>query len=272
MRLLLIIVLVLSPILSKAQKAFSDSIADFLLEKEYAIWKNTEGDTALVRLVTEKAFVYRKLEKYSDAIREIERAVTFVSVNNVSNLKWKYEALTNYYLAKEYQKAYAILQDFTYADAGTLNKRNEYLYLRWGTLIELKEWKKCKTEFLSQIDSFGLLNLKADILQLPDTILEKNPVKARRMSMLLPGSGSMYAGYPLKGAASFLINGAFATATVLLAVNALYITSFASGFLPLNKFYKGNIKLAEQLTYRKKAEKELNIKRTYYKTASYILN
>lgn len=270
MRSLLIILIAFCSILIKAQ-APTDSVAGLLLQKEYTIWQNPGNDTVFVSTVTEKAVIYRQNGNYKNASSELERAVTRTNAPAPLVARWKFERLTNYYLAGEFQKANALLESFEYADASSIHKHKEYLYMRWGTSLELHEWKKCKNELLTYADSLSS-KIKEEVANLPDTISLKIPTKARRMSAFLPGLGSMYAGYPLKGTASLLINGAFAGGTALLVVNQLYITAAVTGFLPLSKLYRGNIKLSEQLTHRKNDLFELKLKQRYYKTLLELLN
>ncbi len=271
MKLYLIIIGALIVIQIKAQTYSGDSIAQFMLNKEYSLWQ-AETDSARVRLLTEKAYLYRQKEKYTFAIKEIERAVAFVDDSSFISDRWRYEALINYFLANEFEKANLILEKFYIKQARTIYKQKEYFYLRWSVFTETSQFQKCKDEMILLCDSIGghdtiLVN---EIKQLAIECKQKDSKKARRMS-LLPGAGSVYAGYPLKGTVSFLTDGALIGLTAFLVIDQLYITAFVSGLLPLIKFYSGNIKLAGRLVHNKNLQNDLELKKAYYQQISSVI-
>lgn len=246
----------------KAQAVLPDSVGERLLNAEYSFWQ-AQSDSERVQLLTQKAFIYRQKNNYAAAIREIERGVTFLQDSSLTTYQWKYEALMDYFLAHEFEKASMVLENFEAGQAGKINKRNEYFYLRWSVFNELGKWRQCKTEILPVFESSGdTLNAK-NLRSLPENFTQKNSVKARRLSAFVPGAGAFYAGYPFKGTVSFIIDGGIVVLATYLAINELYITALVSGALPLLKFYTGNKRLAESLAYRRNLSNELKIKGNY---------
>lgn len=76
---------------------------------------------------------------------------------------------------------------------------------------------------------------------------KKNRYAYLLSSAIVPGLGSIMEGYPLKGAASLLVNTASAFAIYELIRHNLYINAVLWGVTLTSKFYSGNIKLTDKL-------------------------
>jgi tetratricopeptide (TPR) repeat protein len=90
----------------------------------------------------------------------------------------------------------------------------------------------------------------------------KNPEKARRLSLIFPGAGQVYAGYFWKGLSSLLIQTVWAGYAVLSYSQGLYFTGTLSGVSLFLRFWTGGARLAEKLANQKnnsKKQKYLNI-------------
>jgi TM2 domain-containing membrane protein YozV len=271
MRLILTIAICLALVQISAQSALRDSAAGRLLDLEYSLWQ-AQTDSSRLHLLTEKALIYRQQKNYRSAIKEIERGVTFIHDSSNVSAQWRYEALTNYFLASEFEKASLVLEYFSASQAKNIQRQKEYFYLRWSVFNEMSEWQKCKTEMISVSRSAHDTLLAERISKLPVQIRQKNPKTARVLSGIIPGTGSMYSGYPVKGATSLIINAGLIGLTAFLIVQEFYFTAFVSGFVPLLKFYTGNKRLSENLVYRRNSNTNLTFKRKYYdRIASTIL-
>jgi hypothetical protein len=270
MRLFITIAAVLALTQIKAQTLLVDSTEKFLLGKEYDLWR-AQSDSQRVCLLTEKAFIYREQKKYNLAIKEIERGVTYVNDTSIVSIQWKYEALINYFLLNKFDKANTVLEKFSDSQAKDIHKQKEYFYLRWSVFTETNQLEKCRNEMISLCDSLRDTVLTNEIKQLPVECKQKNQKKARTMSAFLPGLGSVYAGYPLKGATSFVTDAGLLGLTVFLAVNQLYVTAFVSGLMPFAKFYTGNVKLSNHLAYNKTAQNGLELRKAYYQKIAAII-
>jgi hypothetical protein len=86
---------------------------------------------------------------------------------------------------------------------------------------------------------------------------KKNKYAYLTASILIPGLGSMLEGYPLKGAASLLVNTASAFAIYELVRHNLYVNAVMWGFTLTSKFYLGNVKLTDKL-FTTREEKQKN--------------
>ena len=85
---------------------------------------------------------------------------------------------------------------------------------------------------------------------------KKNKYAYLTASILMPGLGSMLEGYPLKGAASLLVNTASVFAIYELVHHNLYINAVIWGFTLTSKFYLGNIKLTDKLFTSKEGKQK----------------
>jgi hypothetical protein len=269
MRYYFIIMLCLSVTVSSAQ-SIPDSTKAALLRAERALYE-AESDSLRVYLVLEKAALYRGCSQHRLAVRELERGVTWVRDSSLAGASWKYELLYNAFLAGDLEKVYAWLQRFPAWEAGLAGHEADYLYLRWMTLAEMNEFKKAKSEMHAYAVIGAKDSLKSKVDLLDTAPARKRARKARILSAALPGAGAVYAGYPLRGATAFALSAGFAGLTAFLVTQQLYVAALASGFSPLSRFYRGNIRLAEKLADRKSEENRLRLLAAYAAEARALL-
>lgn len=81
--------------------------------------------------------------------------------------------------------------------------------------------------------------------------------KSVLLQAILPGTGMINEGELKEGLTSFLLNGIFIGAPILLFKQKLYFTALSYGFFPFTKFYIGGIKHTKFLA-NENVEKKLN--------------
>ncbi|MFP3870393.1 MAG: tetratricopeptide repeat protein [Syntrophobacteria bacterium] len=102
---------------------------------------------------------------------------------------------------------------------------------------------------------------------------EKSPRVAGVLSALLPGAGHLYAGYPGRAAASFLLNGAFVGATVAAFAHDSPVLGGILGFFELG-WYEGGIRSAATAAREANREQEeryrRELKRRYQLSVGFV--
>jgi hypothetical protein len=84
--------------------------------------------------------------------------------------------------------------------------------------------------------------------------------KSVLLQSLLPGAGMINEGELQEGLTSFLLNGMFVAAPIVLSYHRLYVTAFSYGLIPLSKFYLGGIKHTKYLANKNYKEKLVKLK------------
>lgn len=84
-------------------------------------------------------------------------------------------------------------------------------------------------------------------------------------SAILPGSGTIAAGFPLKGMTSLIVNALCIYSVYWLISSHLYIGAIVWGSIFISKFYRGNIILTKKmLQYKHTKNKNALIKNLQY--------
>lgn len=78
---------------------------------------------------------------------------------------------------------------------------------------------------------------------------------------LLPGAGMVREGELKEGITSFVLNGIFITAPLLLIKQQLYFSAFSYGIMPLSKFYSGGIRHTKYLASKNEEKRMKEIKK-----------
>ena len=100
-----------------------------------------------------------------------------------------------------------------------------------------------------------------------------NVISSERKSVLfqaiLPGAGMINEGEINEGFTSFLLNGMFITAPVLLVSKQFYFSAFSYGIMPFTKFYGGGIR---HTRYLAESNREKKIEEIKQKNAELLYN
>ena len=199
---------------------------------------------------------YKKLGLYEEASKYIDR----INLNNIDiNLRNRllYESLLFNYLEENFQEVssrFLMIRNLIrntdhFDDAFLLSTLSKFKTGDWEKASEYAEEyiriKIPETETTLYINEFRTL-FKPD-----EAPKDKNPRTARILSMIIPGSGQIYAGYPLDGFSSFSLHLLAAGGAVISFMNGLYVTGWTGGFGILQKLYFGGNHRAADLAERK---------------------
>lgn len=235
-------------ILIQSESGFLTSAGIGLLSAFYLgnIW----GTVSLAKKIEYDHFINIKNEN-----KTVHNNIEYVNTNDTFNILEKARTL---FTNKEYNKLYVYCLNIQ-GDAAKTNK--EILILRWKSMVELQMFSECRKELAEY--TFKQSELLKQVNELPESIIPKSPLKAHRLSSYCPGLGQIYAGYPLKGTISFLLNSACIFLGFKAIQNELYFNSILFGAYPLLKFYAGG-KMHSYSLALKTNKKRLNVLKSQY--------
>ncbi len=137
---------------------------------------------------------------------------------------------------------------------GVLNQseyRKEGQLLAALCYLDLEEWDKAHAMGLALLESteadsirIASWNLYFDQVHKPKM---KDPRRAMILSMIIPGSGQIYAGYAWSGLFNLGIHLATLGGAVLGFTQGYYVTAWLGGLGLFQRFYQGGVKRAEEL-------------------------
>lgn len=220
---------------------------------------NIWGSASLAKKIEYDQFLSVKSEKPGST-------KTNKSINSyISDTLMYIEKAKSLFDKGEYNKLYIYFQEIP-EDVRKNNK--EILILRWKTMVELGMLYECRTE-LSEYNS-SRPEFQKTITGLPIEINSKSPLKAERLSSWCPGLGQVYAGYPLKGAVSLLLNAGCAIIGWKAFANDLYINGVLFGIYPLLRFWTGGKTYSYSLAQKTNQKRTRELKEQYLKVISNI--
>ncbi|HMP99928.1 MAG TPA: hypothetical protein PKC24_09120, partial [Cyclobacteriaceae bacterium] len=156
-----------------------------------------------------------------------------------------YELSFNAFLAEKPDLAIGHIQEFNYNFEGS-EFDDELLFLEILCLNKLKRWREAKEKY----ERYATVNdLNADVNQYEEILNHKfkNPKKAQNLSLVIPGSGQMYAGFPLKGLFSLTVQAGLVYFSVESFLNAYYLSGVFTGVALFYMFYNGGARYAAKL-------------------------
>jgi hypothetical protein len=254
MKYLITTILLLAIVRSEAQVA--DSLSAKLLNQEMIFWQ-AQSDSVRFYALLNKANINKAAGYYDGAINELYRAEKYCHGQNELD-EMNYEKMTNYFLADQY----SFCSEITLDSISSLKYFNEYVTMKLYSLIEIKEWEKCKREMIKLCNCADTAKI-SEIKRLPTAYNYKDPEKCRRMSSILPGLGEAYAGYPFKGITSFILNGGFLFFAGYNFYANYFITGIVSGLYPFIKFHSGGKRLSAILADEHNANESGKLKNKY---------
>ena len=216
-----------------------DSICRFeLLKLEYKFFsaqKEEEKYEALMDKV--KLNFFNKA--YADAINEIKR---IEQLNNAVLIKHSY-----YNNMAKLLFQHALYNDcLDMMNSDSLNYTIEKSFLKALCLNELGEIEIMKNEI-----RHCALIFNKDTSFVINQFESLDLISTQKLSVLyqalIPGAGMVREGELKEGLTSFLLNGIFITAPLLLIKQQLFVSAFSYGVMPLSKFYFGGIRHTKYL-------------------------
>jgi|GEM_PF-2368527 len=258
MKYLIITILSLISLSIKAQYVSDTAITKQLLHLEIIFWEAKSDSTKLDALLS-KANVYKLSGMNEQALAELERAEKYCTTTTAISLL-KYEKMLNYFLSGKYNYAGNIT--IPYPEIEQIHKTKEYTTMKLMSLDESEKWEQCKQELLILISPEDSSKIHG-VEQLPVTYNYISPEYCSRLSSFIPGLGEIKAGYPIKGATSFLIHSGLLFFIGYNYYAGFYLTGTISGGLPFFKFYGGGKRLSAKLAEKHNENAKKNLKKKY---------
>lgn len=263
MKYLIITILTLAAIRCEAQR--NNTLAEKLLQQEKLYWTATSDSVRLNALLT-KAMLNRDAGLYANALHETNRAEA-LPLNHYLEAEVEYQKMVIYFLWGRYDICCGITID----SSAIATHYNNYLVMELYSLNETEQWSLCKTILLRHCRKSDTL-LTTEIENLPVSFKYKSPEKARKLSAFLPGLGETYAGYPLKGFTSLVLNGGFLFFGAYNVYTGYYITGGVFGIFPFLRFYSGGKKLSYTLAEKHNQRAASLVKKQYWEEINAIVH
>lgn len=214
-----------------------------LLSIERAIFKE-ENDQVKSRLLLDKSKLYSRLEKYNDALATLSRINTYNAKREIQFEIINQKIFLNFLLGEYNQVKNAVLEaslidDYT-ADEDT--KLIEIL-----NYVALEEFDKAK-------ELFEELNADSNSQEIFDVKKLKKEERAFNLSLVVPGSGQIYAGHFFRGLTSMGLQGVLFTYGVQGIQRRYFFTQALPSIGIFQGFYFGGAEYARELTVKRNEE------------------
>lgn len=236
----------------KAQVTFADSLFDtnhYLeagVEYERLIFEGS-NDLTINELILRKSYCYKAQNNFEKAFETLQRSDFYRGTDSI-RFQLFYESILSAYLSGRFDLSLSLINELNYNFNNETNYPLEVLEIL--TLTELMKWSEAKTKFISLSTKHNLY-LDSTLF---DQVLKrkfKKPEKAILLSYLLPGSGTIYAGAPVRG----LTSTAFQAGAMLMIIHGLREGYFFSGALTgaalFYVLYNGGAQYAARLAEKK---------------------
>jgi tetratricopeptide (TPR) repeat protein len=227
-----------------ADKFFDNGNYDYAIT-EYKRYLFFNPDSKLCGDVHYKiGLAFRHQNKWSKAISEMRKSVSFVSNDSIKDERRISIAIIN--IAKSnYSSAEFELIRIVHFSKYPILKRKAHFFLGVCYLYT-SEWEKARKEF----NDFYLSNFpdKIDSLFNTASTLEyKSPVLAKWLSTFIPGSGQIYGGDIKNGINAFLLNSITGYFLIDSLIENRLKDAMISNFTLFERYYRGNRYNAEQI-------------------------
>jgi len=230
------------------------SYREAYIEYERIIFKSNDPIIS-VRAILGKAYCLKSQNEFNRAQQSLER-VNYSNLNDSLHYTVRYETALCAYLAGNFTDAESqfVQMDYFIRDSSLLKHS---MYLRGLVFNELKKWEIAQRAFLIYIADINLSNERKDSLTEFIRIYYERPPKmlsikkASILSTLMPGTGQLYAGYPLEGLVNVLLQSSSMVFGFYSFLNKYYITTFTVATGALQVFYFGGVKRTVYLAEKK---------------------
>lgn len=223
---------------------------DAVTECERLLFFDQSGRFTRQALILQ-AEAYTQGGKYRDAARSLEKALP--ASQGIDELReTQFALISTYLLSRNMPAAYRVL------DAMSQNQQNQailprvYYWYGWSKIFD-DQWEEAAGYFARCDSAKYLKNFCLDVHN------KKYPVSfIKLISLVLPGSGSIYTGHYLSGALSLGWNALFGYLTVHALQQQRVLDALLIGDLLLLRFYTGSIDNAEKYAIDKNNEIHTN--------------
>lgn len=213
--------------------------------------------SAVAGLLLKKSYCYKALGDYHEALETANR-ITRMGEDSTRQLVM-YERILLNYLKEDYRAANGELLrwelKFKEVSPSVLN-------LKFLTLVGLGEMQQAEQLVLDHYAHFNISSASANTL-FPGKLNWKDPEKAYKISLFLPGVGQMYAGSFFKGLVSGGVQAGLIAFTAFNVYHGYFFTGGMTGAALFYTFYLGGARHARELAEAKNEGIKLDIKRRF---------
>lgn len=261
-RFLLICISIFAALSIKADAAevkMDEACDTAALRYEYLVFRSTDAAIQNQFLI-EKARVQRRCGDHTSAKSTLDR-LNFGALNDsMTSVAHSEIALTAY-----------LMNDYTLAESHLYRLKSTDTSFRYSpdagilfTLVlnELGKWDEAKQVLLEYAGSRYSGESRDSVLSVIGQLYQpslvprlKNLKKAQIMSMIVPGSGQIYAGYVAEGITNSILVLAAVAYTGYSVFTANYLAAAFIGYGMMSKFYLGGITHLEYLVSKRNAER-----------------
>ncbi len=223
-----------------AKKQYQDAS----LEYEKTIF-TCGNDTAKNFYIFKKSICQKLSRSFNAEIKTLLRVNLSICSDSLACVVYYESALANYVLAN-FKKSNELLERAHSLPINT-TEYNSCLLLHGFVLNELNDYSMAKTKFTEYFKNATLIKSEKALFLIDSIYADKNIPKlkslkkARRMSLILPGSGLFYAGKPGKAITNITLLLSAAAYTTYNVFITNYYTAISSGFYFMRYFYTGGV-------------------------------
>lgn len=261
MRFLWICIFLFARFSGNAQASYADSLfkaGSYLeagVEYERLIFEGSKNLTPN-EILLRKSYCYKEQGNFEMSLETLQRS-DYYSGSDSIRFQLFYESVLSAYLSGRFDLSLSLINELRYNFDYKTNFSLDVLEIM--ALTQLMKWKEAKNKF-NTLSTQHNLSLDTTIF---DQVLKrkfKKPEKALTLSYLLPGSGLIYAGAPVRGITSVSLQ----TGAMLMAIHGLKEGYFFSGALTgaalFYVFYNGGAQYAATLSAKRNEARIDNFK------------
>jgi hypothetical protein len=206
-----------------------------------------EGNVNSNELILKKVYCFKAEKKFDEAYATLQRA-DFFQGNDSLKFKLYYESVLNAYLAGKYDLSLNKIKEMQYY---LPHATHPMIYgieiLNLNHHHKLSEAKEKFDEFKKRYNITDHFN----IYERKKFKKLKDPERAESISHFLPGVGQAYAGYPVRGFTSGLIQTGLLGFTAVSFLNGYYFSGAFTGMGLFSMFNNGGARHAQYLAEKK---------------------
>lgn len=237
--------------LSKADSLFqAGSFLEARVEYERLIFFKT-NDVSRNELLLKKSYCYKAQSKFGNAFETLKRADYYSGEDGI-RIQLFYESILTAYLDGQYDIALSLLQELNYNFEEVKNYNLDAVEIL--VLNELMKWTEAEEKYIALASNHHLA-LDTTIYKTITKLKLRKPGKAVKMSYLLPGSGIIYAGAPIRGLTSLALQGG----SVALVVHGLregyFFSNAFTGVALFYLLYNGGAQYASNIAIKRNSDR-----------------
>lgn len=227
------------------------------------VYYSTKEDNLKSLALLKKAWSQKKNRQFQEAQKTLERLDIYTITQDSIKGLVQYELVLCSYLSEDYQQTDNYAKQFeVFFQDDALALQSSLIHIM--ALNKMGQWNEAAIIASKTKNRFSLSINTDSIYMFKEKFKLKKPEKAKMLSTFLPGTGQLYAGYPVKATTSVVLHTTSLGFGIFSVLDKYYLSGFLTGAGLLQAFYFGGIKhsgaLAEKRNKKKVIDKsnELN--------------